>query len=55
MIGDGNIDVLTAKNAGIPSVKVKTGIIEECSCQADYEADDLLEAVRIVLNGVKTK
>lgn len=53
LIGDGNVDVLTARNAGIPCVRVNTGIAEASPISADYEADNLLEAVKFVLNGVK--
>lgn len=50
MIGDGEVDVKTGKNAGIPTVLVKTGIKEEISVTPDYYADDLLSAVNIVIN-----
>ena len=49
MIGDGEIDVKTGKNAGIPTVLVKTGIKEEISVVPDYYADDLLSAVNIFI------
>ena len=45
MIGDGKTDVLTGKNAGIPTVLVKTGIKEETDVSPDYIANDLLQAV----------
>lgn len=50
MIGDGELDVKTGKNAGIPTVLVKTGIKEELSIAPDYYADDLLSAVNIFIN-----
>ena len=49
MIGDGEIDVKMGKNAGIPTVLVKTGIKEEISVVPDYYADDLLSAVNIFI------
>ncbi|MEG9429539.1 MAG: HAD-IIIA family hydrolase [Christensenellaceae bacterium] len=50
MIGDGELDVKTGKNAGIPTVLVKTGIKEELSIAPDYYADNLLSAVNIFIN-----
>lgn len=49
MIGDGETDVKTGKNAKIPTVLVKTGIQEESSVAPDYYADDLLSAVNIFI------
>lgn len=49
MIGDGEIDVKTGKNAGIPTVLVRTGIQEEPSVAPDFYADDLLSAVNIFI------
>lgn len=49
MIGDGETDVKTGKNAKIPTVLVKTGIQEESSVTPDYYADDLLSAVNIFI------
>ena len=49
MIGDGEIDVKTGKNAGIPTVLVKTGIQKDISVAPDYYADDLLSAVNIFI------
>ena len=49
MIGDGEIDVKTGKNAGIPTVLVRTGIKEDVSVIPDYYADDLLSAVNIFI------
>ncbi len=48
LIGDGNVDVLTAKNAGIPCIRVTSGIAEEVP-QDVQMAKDLLEAVNILL------
>lgn len=53
MVGDGNSDVLTARNAGIPCVKVNTGVTDASPLSADYQADSLLEAVNIIINGAK--
>ncbi len=49
MMGDGETDVKTGKNAKIPTVLVKTGIQEENSVTPDYYADDLLSAVSIFI------
>ena len=49
MIGDGKVDILTGKNAGIPTVLVNTGIKEEMNLSPDYIADDLLQAVEFIL------
>ena len=51
MIGDGEIDVKTGKNAGISTVLVKTGIQEDVSVAPDYYAEDLLSAVNIFIKG----
>lgn len=52
MVGDSNLDVLTAQNAGIPCVRVNSGICETSRVNADYEADNLLQAVNLIINGV---
>lgn len=49
MIGDGEIDVKTGKNADIPTVLVRTGIKEDISVTPDYYANDLLSAVNIFI------
>lgn len=49
IIGDGEIDVKTGKNAGISTVLVKTGIKEQSSVTPDYYADNLLQAVEKVI------
>ena len=49
MIGDGKADILTGKNAGIPTVLVKTGINEESDVLPDYFANNLLQAVEIFI------
>lgn len=51
MVGDSNLDVLTARNASIPCVRVNTGVREESRVSADYEANNLLEAVKHIING----
>lgn len=49
MIGDSNADILTAKNAGIPSIRVPSGHVEEEKEQASYDAKNLTDAVKYIL------
>ncbi len=49
MIGDGNVDIETGKNAGIPTVLVKTGINDEITVSPDYSAENLLQAVEFFI------
>lgn len=53
MVGDGNVDITTARNAGIPCIRVNTGLFEASPLAADYEADNLLDAVKIIINRAK--
>lgn len=51
-IGDTTVDIMTAKNAGLRSVLVHTGsagLDGKHEARADYEAANLLEAVRCIL------
>lgn len=49
-VGDSNVDVLTARNAGIPCVKLSCGVAEDdCDVTPQYSAGSLLEAVKIIL------
>ncbi len=51
MVGDTELDVLTGKNANIPTVRVTTGANEkELTTTPDYTANNLLEAVEWILN-----
>ena len=49
MVGDSNLDVLTAKNANIPSVKVKSAIIENATEPPTYQANDIGDAIAYIL------
>lgn len=49
-VGDSDVDVLTGKNAGIPQIKVKSDLVEEEKETPDFHAENLLEAVNIILN-----
>lgn len=49
LIGDANRDVETAKNAGIPVVKVRSELTEEDKYPDCPKADNLLAAVKMVL------
>lgn len=49
IIGDGEIDIKTGKNAGITTVYVKTGIKEDISVIPDYTANNLEEAVNFLI------
>ncbi len=50
MVGDSELDILTGKNANIPTVKVNTGENNPLSVYPDYEANDLLDAIEWILN-----
>ena len=49
MIGDANIDILTGKNAGITTIRVNTGITEENIEPSDYNVNNLMDAVNVIL------
>ena len=52
LIGDTTIDVETARNAGLKSILLKTGhggMDGKFDAKPDYVADNLLDAVRIIL------
>ena len=49
MIGDGNVDIETGKNAGIATALVKTGINDEITVPPDYSAENLLQAVEFFI------
>src|SRR5262245_45105752 len=51
LVGDKEIDVECAHNAGIPAIRVRTGIREGVTgSNADWVANDLAAAVQIILN-----
>lgn len=53
MVGDSTVDIQTGKNAGLKTVLVKTGMAgtdEKYDVKADYEADNLLKAIKVILN-----
>lgn len=55
LVGDKEIDVECARNAGVRSVRVKTGPQRDTSdSTADWVAEDLPAAVEIVLNTTAT-
>ncbi len=49
IIGDSNVDVLTGQNAGIVQVKIKSDLVEKDHVQPTYEADNISDAVDIIL------
>ena len=51
IIGDGNADIQTGKNAGIKTVLVRGGVDDELTDSPDYTADDIVEAVKFALGG----
>ena len=52
LIGDAEIDVECAHNAGMRSIRVRTGLKRDTTGSvADWLADDLLTAVEIILSG----
>ena len=57
-IGDTYTDVFTGKNAGTKTVLLKSGAadkVEKHKCEPDIKAEDLLEAVKIILGGEADK
>ena len=55
LVGDKEVDVECARNAGMRSIRVKTGPQPETSdSTADWVADDLPAAVEIILNTTAT-
>ena len=55
MIGDSNVDVETGINAGIKTIRVKSDLVEVEKFTPSYRAENLLQAVKIVLNNYKMK
>lgn len=53
MVGDSDVDVLTAQNAGIPSVKVKSDLNEKATATPTYSAKTLSDAVTYILENYK--
>ena len=52
LIGDAEIDVECAHNAGVRGIRVRTGLKRDTAgSMADWVADDLPAAVEIILNG----
>jgi D-glycero-D-manno-heptose 1,7-bisphosphate phosphatase len=52
LIGDKEIDVECAHNAGVRAIRVRTGIQRDMTeTKADWVADDVLAAIQIILNG----
>lgn len=49
MVGDSNIDVQTALNANIPSVRVPSELNEQDKIKATYDAKSLTDAVEYIL------
>ena len=49
IVGDSHIDVQTGKNAKIPQVKVKSDLIENKAIEPTFYAENLLDAVDIIL------
>ena len=51
LIGDKEIDVECAHNAGVPAIRVRTGIQPDMTgSNADWVADDVSAAVEIIVN-----
>lgn len=49
LIGDSNVDIQTARNAGIPVIRVKSDLQEQEKLSADRNTDSLIEAVDAIL------
>ena len=53
LVGDSTVDIQAGTNAGLKTVLVKTGQAGsdgKFDVAADYEAENLLEAVRLILS-----
>jgi D-glycero-D-manno-heptose 1,7-bisphosphate phosphatase len=51
LIGDKEVDVECAHNAGVRAIRVRTGIERDVTASnADWVADDMSSAVQIILN-----
>jgi D-glycero-D-manno-heptose 1,7-bisphosphate phosphatase len=51
LIGDKEVDVECAHNAGVRAIRVRTGIERDVTgSNADWVADDMPAAVQIILN-----
>jgi D-glycero-D-manno-heptose 1,7-bisphosphate phosphatase len=51
LIGDKEVDVECAHNAGVRAIRVRTGIQRDVTgSNADWVADDVAGAVQIILN-----
>jgi len=58
MIGDSTVDIQTGINAGLKTVLVKTGqagMDRKYNVKADFEADNILEAVKLILRSEEKK
>ncbi len=49
-IGDTFTDVLTGINAGVKTIKLPTAVVEKTAATPNYYCENLLEAVKIILN-----
>ena len=50
IIGDSNLDIQTGLNAGIKTIRVKTGVSEEKQIPADFEGINLIDCVKFIKN-----
>lgn len=55
MIGDSNVDIQTGINAGLKTIKIKSDLVEKENVKSDYQSNNLLQAVKIVLSNYKMK
>lgn len=55
MIGDSNVDIETGINAKIKTIRVKSELVEEEKFTPNYRAENLLQAVKIILSNYKMK
>ena len=53
IIGDSNVDVQTGINAGIKTIRVPSDLKENIITDADYNAQNLVDAINIILNKEK--
>ena len=55
MVGDSNVDIETGINAGIKTIRVKSDLVEVEKFTPTYRVENLLQAVKIILNNYKMK
>jgi len=52
VIGDRDSDILLGKTIGCKTIRVRTGFTGKSRVKPNYEAENLLEAVKIILSSI---